>query len=61
MPDKPEPLRRPVCCPANKDGSEIQGCGGTNLDWEGEVWDCLDCGIWIEPDAKGVEWTFGDK
>lgn len=42
-----------VRCPTkNRDGTEIadddvRGCGGTNLLWTGEDYDCLDCAIFF--------------
>lgn len=46
-----------VRCPThNADGSpiandDVQGCGSTNLVWDGEVYDCLECGIFFAPYA----------
>lgn len=42
-----------VRCPTkNLDGSpidenDIQGCGSPNVVWSGDVYDCLDCGIFF--------------
>ncbi len=57
-----EPDLRPVRCPedgitAGEDG-ELAGCGGVNLAWDGiEAWDCGDCGLFIFPNAEGVEFA----
>jgi len=29
----------------------INGCGSTNIKWDDEVWDCLDCGLFFTTEA----------
>lgn len=50
---------RPKCptAPRRADGSEhtIIGCGSTNTSQdqdEPQLWDCLDCGIWFDPEEE---------
>lgn len=46
-----------VRCPVlNRDGTpidedDVKGCGSSHLSFDGEVYDCLDCGIFFAPYA----------
>ena len=33
------------------DEDRLTGCGSTNILWDGEVWDCLDCGLFFTTEA----------
>ena len=37
--------------PVNPHVKSIVGCGSTNIEWDGEVWDCLDCGMFFTTEA----------
>jgi len=31
--------------------NDVRGCSSANLVWDGEVYDCMDCGIFFIPEA----------
>jgi hypothetical protein len=47
-----KPSKDGLHCPDWPDNGEaLQGCGGTNIEWDGEVWGCLDCGLFFTTEA----------